>query len=62
LDGGGFRPAFQLKQQLPGFDRVTACHGQVRQRAAERRRHVNIFALDVALKDVRGIQGTTSDK
>jgi hypothetical protein len=36
LDGGGFRPAFQLKQQLPGLDLVAARHGQVRQRAAER--------------------------
>ena len=57
LAGGiGLGTAFQLKQPLPGFDLVAARHGQILKRAAQRRRHINVFALDVALKLVRRIR------
>jgi len=55
LHGGGFGLAFQFKQQLSIRHRTAARDGEVRERAAERRSGIDVFALDVALKFARMI-------
>ena len=47
---GGFGLAFQFKQKLALFHRVTARDGELVKRTAKWRRDINVFALDVALK------------
>ncbi len=49
---GGFRLAFQFKQQLSGLNGIAPRDGEIGQRAAKRGGDINIFALDVALKAV----------
>ena len=55
LQRGGLRLAVQPEEQLPGLDRAAPGHGQIGERASQRRGDIDIFALDVALKGDGGI-------
>ena len=57
LQRGGLRLAVQPEEQLPGLDRAAPGHGQIGERASQRRGDIDIFALDVALKGDGGTVG-----
>ena len=47
---------------LPGLDLVAARDGEIGERAAERRGHINVFALDITLKNLRRIWRTACNE
>ena len=60
--GGGFRLPLQFKERLAGADGIPAGDGELCEGSPERRCHVHIFALEIALNLAAGMRGAASEQ
>jgi hypothetical protein len=61
-EGSGFGFPLQFKKRLAGADGIPAGDGELCEGSPERRCHVHIFALEIALDLAAGLRGAASEQ